>query len=249
MSTPGDGATSWLDDLVDDDDDADLDGQSAPQPRDVVVCGVSGGVGTSVISSLLADHRAASGMASSSWWADLSGNDTNVPDRFGVQLVGENAVASTVSGATFWRPPIGSSPGGTITSIHTQAGTTVVDAGARALSLTSHLASPEAEDPLLVLVVACRPDNLNRARQVLSAWDQAGLLPKTVVALTNTTAAPAGRDLTELARQAFTSKVRAVVAFGYEPELATGTSLLGATQATPSLRQALTDLAAATSGR
>lgn len=219
------GPTSWLSDLVDDEDKTSSDRPDAATPRNVVVCGASGGVGTSIVSALLADRRAAAGLASTSWWLDLAGNDSPIADRFGVRL-DDGGVARSPGGATLWRPPPGTTPGAAITSVQTRAGISVVDAGARALSLTAHLAGSEAANAVPVLVIAARPESLNRSRQILTAWQQAGVLARTAIVLTDPTPGPPNQNLTALAQQAITQKVHAAIAFAHDRTLAHGISPL-----------------------
>lgn len=215
------GAAAWINDLADDEGEQ----RTPAPPRDVVVCGVAGGVGTSVVSALLADYRAKVGMASASWWVDLAGNDGNIVDRFGAQM-GSDGVARSFGGPSLWRPPVGTTPASAVASVQTLAGVAVVDAGAHALSLTAQLDSHDLTESTPVLVIACTPDSLNRSRRILAAWQEAEILPRTVLALTSPTPGKSTPELADMALNALSHKVYAAIPFEYTTSLADGMSLL-----------------------
>lgn len=220
--------------------------------RPVLVCGTSGGVGTSVLSALLADYRAAD-LGDRSWWVDLSGNDTDVPRRFGVDAVPDRRQWHSPRGATLWAPDEGTAIGAVLERVSTTGrGVPVVDTGARAFSVAQalhHEPLPEAVTP--VLVVSPRPDLLNRSREVFDCWDSMGLLADTVLVIACQVPTLNHLALTELVQNAVTGQVAAVVALDYDPVLGEGTHLDLERQdaLAPRTWDAVSELAAHTSSR
>ena len=140
--------------------------------RAVVVCGSAGGVGTSVVSALLAEHRAASGLGLLSWWVDASGNDCDIELR--LRGTGDDELLRTASGTGLWLPPEEATVTDAVVEAWRQGAVPVVDAGAHPLTLLPELAEDDLPNLTPVLVISPRPDLLNRARVVFTEWDRAG---------------------------------------------------------------------------
>ncbi|NED69880.1 hypothetical protein G3I15_54075, partial [Streptomyces sp. SID10244] len=166
-------------------------GGRAPEPaqnvvreRPVIVCGTSGGVGTSVVSALLADYRTAE-LGKRSWWVDLSHTDSDMVERLGAAELANKGWWQSGRGTQLWSPPEGSSiPTALSEASTTGAAVAVVDAGTRAHAAAATISEHHqtgAATPVLVL--GPRPDLINRARRVFSRWEAAGVLDCTVLVL------------------------------------------------------------------
>lgn len=194
--------------------------------RPVIVCGTSGGVGTSVVSALLADYRAAE-LGERSWWVDLSHTDSDMVERLGADELGNQGWWQSGRGTQLWSPTEGSSiPTALYEASTTGAAVPVVDAGTRAHAAAATIGEhhhPGAATPVLVL--GPRPDLINRARRVFSLWDAAGVLEHTVLVLCCQIPTLNHAALTDMLHDAMTDRVAAVVAIDYDPVLGTGTAL------------------------
>ncbi len=114
--------------------------------RAVVVCGTAGGVGTSVVSALLAEHRASSTLGLLSWWVDASGNDCDIELR--LRGSGNPELLRTASGTGLWLPPEEATVTDAVVETWRQGAVPVVDAGAHPLTLLPELAdSSSRRDP------------------------------------------------------------------------------------------------------
>ncbi|GAA3708910.1 hypothetical protein GCM10022238_24910 [Gordonia hankookensis] len=127
----------------------------------------------------------------------------------------------------------------------------VVDAGSRPLTVLSELESPELRDVTPVLVVGPRPDLLNRAREIFTEWDQAGVLERTVVVVCCQVPTLNHQALTQMLIDVVSGSVAGVIGFDYEPVLGGGTALDREAQRgfAPGSWNAFRDLAELTSGR
>lgn len=208
--------------------------------RPVIVCGTSGGVGTSVVSALLADYRAAE-LGERSWWVDLSHTDSDMVERLGADELGDTGWWQSGRGTTLWSPTEGSSipttfyasppEGSSIPRALYEASTTgaavpVVDAGTRAHDAATTIRDHHqtgAATPVLVL--GPRPDLINRARRVFSLWEAAGVLEHTVLVVCCQVPTLNHAALTDMLHDAMTGHVAAVVALDYDPTLGSGTAL------------------------
>lgn len=194
--------------------------------RPVIVCGTSGGVGTSVVSALLADYRAAE-LGERSWWVDLSHNDSDMIERLGADELGDTGWWQSGRGTTLRSPTEGSSiPTALYEASTTGAAVPVVDAGTRAHAAAvaaAHVALAGAAIPVLVL--GPRPDLINRARRVFSLWEAAGVLEHTVLVVCCQVPTLNHAALTDMLHASMTGHVAAVVALDYDPVLGSGTAL------------------------
>ncbi|AFR51492.1 hypothetical protein [Gordonia sp. KTR9] len=222
-------------------------GGRAPQPardvvseRPVIVCGTSGGVGTSVVSALLADYRAAE-LGERSWWVDLSHNDSDMVERLGADELASKGwwqsgrgttlrsptEGSSIPTALYASPPEGSSiPRALYEASTTGAAIPVVDAGTRAHAAAATIRDHHqtgAATPVLVL--SPRPDLINRARRVFSLWEAAGVLEHTALVVCCQIPTLNHAALTDMLHSAMTGRVAAVVAVDYDPVLGSGTAL------------------------
>ncbi|WAC57654.1 hypothetical protein [Gordonia sp. SL306] len=206
----------------------DAQGQSGPirppdtAERSVVVCGTAGGVGASVVSALLAEYRAATSLGGASWWVDAAGNDGDLHQR--LRATGDEALLRTASGTGLLPAPDAAV---TDVVLHTWrfGAVPVVDAGSRPLTVLSELETPELRDVTPVLVVGPRPDLLNRAREIFTEWDQAGVLARTIVVICCQVPTLNHQALTQMLVDVVSGKVAGVVGLEYEPVLGEGTAL------------------------
>ncbi|MCF3936858.1 hypothetical protein [Gordonia tangerina] len=229
----------------------DMQGHGGPIPppsnseRSVVVCGTAGGVGTSVISALLAEYRASTSLSGASWWVDAAGNDGDLHQR--LRATGDEALLRTAAGTGLLPAPEAAI---TDVVLHTWrfGAVPVVDAGARPLTALPELCSPDLADVTPVLVVGPRPDLLNRSREVFSEWEHAGVLRRTIVVICCQVPTLNHQALTGMLTDAVTGEVAGVIGLDYEPVLGAGTALDNAAQQgfSPATRQSIHDLAAAT---
>ncbi|WP_413617338.1 hypothetical protein QBL07_024170 (plasmid) [Gordonia rubripertincta] len=222
-------------------------GGRAPEPardvvseRPVIVCGTSGGVGTSVVSALLADYRAAE-LGERWWWVDLSHNDSDMVERLGADELASKGwwqsgrgttlrsptEGSSIPTALYASPPEGSSiPRALYEASTTGAAIPVVDAGTRAHAAAATIRDHHqtgAATPVLVL--SPRPDLINRARRVFSLWAAAGVLEHTALVVCCQIPTLNHAALTDMLHSAMTGRVAAVVAVDYDPVLGSGTAL------------------------
>ena len=197
-------------------------------------------MGTSVVSALLADYRAAE-LGERSWWVDLSHTDGDMVERLGADELGNKGWWQSGRGTTLWSPTEGSSiptalyaspsDGSSIPRALYEASTTgaaipVVDAGTRAHAAAATIRDHHqtgAATPVLVL--GPRPDLINRARRVFSLWEAAGVLEHTVLVVCCQIPTLNHAALTDMLHDAMTGHVAAVVAFDYDPVLGSGTTL------------------------
>lgn len=226
----------------------DDDPQAWPE-RAVVVCGTAGGVGTSVISALIAETRAASTLGLLSWWVDASGNDCDIELR--LRGSGNPELLRTASGTGLWLPPEEAAVTDAVVEVWRQGAVPVVDAGAHPLTLLPELAEDDLPNLTPVLVVSPRPDLLNRARIVFAEWDRAGVLEQTVLVISSQIPATQSDGLAEMLLDVVSGSVRAVIGFDYEPVLGAGTSLDREAQQhfLPATIDAITSLVAVTSNQ
>lgn len=192
----------------------------------VVVCGTAGGVGTTVVSGLLADYRAATGLGGLSWWVDLSGHDSDMTDRMRAQPVDEQMARSPLD-TGLWTPPAGTSVATALEQVwqHETPAVPVIDAGAQVRSVIGQLCDTQFGVVTPVLVIGPRPDLLNRARPVLAEWDSVGLLERTVLVICCQIPTLNHAALTGLLRSTVDGQVAAVVGLDYDPILGSGTDL------------------------
>lgn len=199
--------------------------RAAAQSSAVVVVGSAGGVGTSVISALLAEYRAATTLGAASWWVDASGNDCDIELR--LQGRGDPALLRTELGTGLHLAPEGVPLVDTVEDVWRVGASPVVDAGARLLTtladLTDEVFTANTVTPVIVL--GPRPDLLNRARPFLGEWRKAGVLERVVVVINNPLPIPDQGSLGKLVIDTVGGSVAAVIGFEYEPVLASGLSM------------------------
>ena len=195
----------------------------------VVVCATAGGAGASVVSALLAEYRAGSTLGAASWWVDAAGSDGDIAARFGVELFPDVPASTGEGGVTLWNPVGRSSLRDVVADTTSQGAVAVVDAGARARSVLEDLSGWEAVVP--VLVCEPRPDLLNRARPVLTAWRDAGVLQRAVLVIDCQIPTLNHTYLTELLGDAVAGQLAAVIAVDYDTTLGSGGALDRAAQA------------------
>lgn len=206
----------------------DAQGQSGPihppdtAERSVVVCGTAGGVGTSVVSALLAEYRAGTSLGGASWWVDAAGNDGDIHQR--LRATGDQTLLRTALGTGLLPAPEAA-----VSDIvlHTWrfGAVPVVDAGARPLTILPELEADDLRGLTPVLVVGPRPDLLNRSREIFTEWDQAGVLAKTIIVICCQVPTLNHQALTQMLIDAVSGKVAGVVGLDYEPVLGEGTAL------------------------
>lgn len=190
--------------------------------RSVVVCGTAGGVGTSVVSALLAEYRAGTSLGGASWWVDAAGNDGDIHQR--LRATGDQTLLRTALGTGLLPAPEAA-----VSDIvlHTWrfGAVPVVDAGARPLTVLPELEADDLRGVTPVLVVGPRPDLLNRSREIFTEWDQAGVLAKTIIVICCQVPTLNHQALTQMLIDAVSGKVAGVVGLDYEPVLGEGTAL------------------------
>ncbi|MFE0748816.1 hypothetical protein [Gordonia sp. NPDC058843] len=217
--------------------------------RAVVVCGTAGGVGTSVVSALLAEHRAASTLGLLSWWVDASGNDCDIELR--LRGSGNPELLRTASGTGLWLPPEEATVTDAVVETWRQGAVPVVDAGAHPLTLLPELAEDDLPNLTPVLVIAARPDLLNRARVVFTEWDRAGVLEKTIVVISAQLPATHQDGLADMLVNVVSGSVGGVIGLDYDPVIGAGTALDQDARrgCLPATHEAIATLAAATTNR
>ncbi|WP_207843983.1 hypothetical protein [Williamsia soli] len=212
MSTPAaSNRWGWLDASTDDRPAAPvvaLPPRRRPA-RTVVVVGAAGGAGTSVLSVLAADARAAAGQHAV--WIDRSAtgdaaNRITTPD-------GSDAGVRSVSGAELLTGERGSLS--EVVETAPVGASIVLDAGV-------------LDDPArwpgevsVVLIIAARPDTANRSKAALAALDVAGLLEHATVVvscLDPWAAHLVGHRLTD----ALSRRAGRVLLWDYDPHLGSG---------------------------
>lgn len=185
----------------------EVDSTSRPVTADseaqgVVVAGAYGGVGTTVLSALLAEYRHYTDADGGGGWANASAALCDLPARWspepGLVRACEQHTASQVSELR---------------------GAPVVDAGAQASTVSSLLLDTRWTP---VLVIGVRPDLLNRARPVLSAWQEAGVLASSVVVLNCQVPMLNAQALSEYVQGSLAGHARAVLGVEYDPILGEG---------------------------
>ena len=198
--------------------------QAAAMPDAVVVVGSAGGVGTSVISALLAEYRAATTLGAASWWVDASGNDCDIELR--LQGRGDPSLLRSELGTGLHLAAEGASVVDTVEEVWGNGAVPVVDAGARLLTSLADLTGDVLVDKVTpVIVLGVRPDLLNRARPFLSEWHKAGVLERSVVVINNPVPLPNQASLRTLLIDTVGANVAAVVGFDYEPVLGSGLAM------------------------
>jgi len=199
--------------------------QPPPWPeRPVIVCGTAGGVGTSVIAALLADHRAATTLGESSWWIDAAGNDGDLELR--MRAGGDPDLLRSTFGTGLYLAHDEDTISESVAYAWGQGAVPVVDAGARALSVLPDLAEgPLAQHMIPVLVLSPRPDLLNRARIYLDQWQRMGVLSRTIIVINPQVPDIDPRPLQDLVVAAVSGEVAGVIALEYDPVLGAGTGL------------------------
>ncbi|AZG47041.1 hypothetical protein [Gordonia insulae] len=190
--------------------------------RSVVVCGTAGGVGASVVSALLAEYRAARSLGGASWWVDAAGNDGDLHQR--LRATGDQALLRTASGTGLLPAPDAAVTDVVLHSWRFGA-VPVVDAGARPLTVLSELEATELQSVTPVLVAAPRPDLLNRAREIFTEWDHAGVLGRTIVVICCQVPTLNHQALTDMLIDVVSGKVAGVIGLDYEPVLGDGTAV------------------------
>ncbi|OUC81084.1 hypothetical protein [Gordonia lacunae] len=217
--------------------------------RAAVVCGTAGGVGTSVVSALLAEHRASSTLGLLSWWVDASGNDCDIELR--LRGSGNPELLRTASGTGLWLPPEEATVTDAVVETWRQGAVPVVDAGAHPLTLLPELAEDDLPNLTPVLVIAARPDLLNRARVVFTEWDRAGVLEKTIVVISSQLPTTHHDGLADMLVNVVSGAVGGVIGLDYDPVIGAGTALdQGARRGClPATHQTIATLAAATTNR
>ncbi|MFC9981616.1 hypothetical protein [Gordonia sp. NPDC127522] len=217
--------------------------------RSVVVCGTAGGVGTSVVSALLAEHRASSTLGLLSWWVDASGNDCDIELR--LRGSGNPELLRTASGTGLWLPPEEATVTDAVVETWRQGAVPVVDAGAHPLTLLPELAEDDLPNLTPVLVIAARPDLLNRARVVFTEWDRAGVLEKTIVVISAQLPATHQDGIADMLVNVVSGAVGGVIGLDYDPVIGAGTALDQEARRgfLPAMHQSIATLAAATTNR
>ncbi|PKZ64442.1 hypothetical protein CYJ73_16290 [Gordonia terrae] len=217
--------------------------------RAVVVCGTAGGVGTSIVSALLAEHRASSTLGLLSWWVDASGNDCDIELR--LRGSGNQELLRTASGTGLWLPPDDATATDAVVETWRQGAVPVVDAGAHPLTLLPELAEDDLPNLTPVLVIAARPDLLNRARVVFAEWDRAGVLEKTIVVISSQTPTTHNDGLADMLVNVVSGAVGGVIGLDYDPVIGAGTALDQDARRgfLPATHQAIATLATATTNR
>ncbi len=217
--------------------------------RAVVVCGTAGGVGTSVVSALLAEHRAAASLGLLSWWVDASGNDCDIELR--LRGTGNEELLRTASGTGLWLPPDEASVTDAVVEVWRQGAVPVIDAGAHPLTLLPELAEDDLPNLTPVLVISPRPDLLNRARVIFTEWDRAGVLENTVVVIDSQLPVQQQTGLADMLVGVVSGAVGTVIGLDYDPVLGAGTSIDQDARRgfLPATVESIAKLAAATSNR
>ncbi len=225
---------------------ADLD------ERAVVVCGTAGGVGTSVVSALLAEHRAASSLGLLSWWVDASGNDCDIELR--LRGTGNEELLRTASGTGLWLSPEEAAVTDAVVEVWRQGAVPVVDAGgapADAAARTRRGRPPEphagARDQPATRPAQPGTDHLHRM------GPRGGVLEHTVVVIGSQLPVPQQKGLADMLVGGVVSggAVGTVIGLDYDPVIGAGTALDQDARRglLPATAEAIAKLAAATSNQ
>lgn len=215
MSTPAaSSGWDWLDASTDDRPPAPVVALPArPRPAStLLVAGAAGGAGTSVLSVLAADARAA-GDQRAVWIDHCATGDAATRIATPTQMAPAEGPSRSVSGAQLLA--VEHRPLAEVIDAAPVGASIVVDAGV-------------LDDPMLwpggvsvVLVIAARPDTANRSKAALAALAGAGLLADAtvVVACLDPWAAHlVGRRLTD----ALSRRTGRVLLWDYDPHLGSG---------------------------
>ena len=180
---------------------------------------------------------------------DASGNDCDVELR--LRGSGSPELLRTAAGTGLWLPPEEATVTDAVVETWRQGAVPVVDAGAHPLTLLPELAEDDLPNLTPVLVVAARPDLLNRARVVFTEWDRAGVLEKTIVVISAQLPATHQDGLADMLVNVVSGAVGGVIGLDYDPVIGAGTALDQEARRgfLPATHQAIAALAAATTNR
>ncbi|AUH70577.1 MULTISPECIES: hypothetical protein [Gordonia] len=200
---------------------------SEPQPEEghreampMAFFNAAGGAGASTMSALVAGYWADRTVPAG--WVDAAPADGDMLGRLG------GVSTSTVQrpdGVFLWRPSRIGDLAQVLAEAQNEGLVPMIDAGTTAVGQIRGVQALIAEGVVPVLVIGIRPDLINRARGVLSVWEDRGVLASAVVVLN--AAVPGIREnvVREQLLDVLHVAARDCVGVDYDPTLGTGLSL------------------------
>ncbi len=194
-----------------------------PPRRDaapMVVFSASGGAGSSVVSALVAGYWADRAVAAG--WVDAAPGDGDMISRLGGT---PTSVVQRADRLSLWRPGMSSDLVRVVTQAQDEGLVPFVDAGTTAVRRIRDIQTLVADGVVPVLVIGLRPDLFNRARTVISRWEDRGILDSAVIVLNAAVPGIGESVIGHASVDVLERAARDCVGMDYDPTLGTGLSL------------------------